>query len=343
MMRFMDSADTYNTDVGGNAKWTTFNATSVPNGRNGRGIQLGENLSRTIDYQDEWYVGFAIILNEGVGFANTSIYACLSNGTTLATLRTQSDGTLALYAGNTLNLIGYSPSLQALHLNTWYYIEINVSFAGGMGNITASGSVRVNGVVLIMPKSESTGVMGSSLIINDSKANQHLFLPSNIDGTTVIDDVYIADTNGGSVTTFAGDIAIGTLFPRQDVTTQWSATGTPQYQQINGQYAEDQPTTNIYSNTSGQYDNFDWQPVNPFTGAIVAVQYGIYMNKDGEGSRTVAQTVGNTGSIELTGPNISPSDSFVYFLLCMDTDPATSAQWTQGGFNGTQFGVQLVA
>lgn len=352
MMRFLDSVNSYNTaTVGGLAKWTACSVGGIVAwAPYGNAISLGEVLSRTIDYQDSWIVGWRIIFNEGVNWAVKGIYQGLSNGAVLITLVTQSDGTMALYAGNTLNLIGVSPSLSALHLNTEYYFEVKYSLSGGTGPISVTASFRVNGVTLISSGTGATGVMGSSLTIQDSKSNQHAFFPSNITGETLARDFYIADgqteAGTGCVTDFVGDLSIGSptcIYPDQDVTTQWSATGSPQFEQINEQYAEENVGSSIFSNTPGQIDNFNWQPVSPFVGAIIAVQYGVYMNKDGEGSRTVQQTVGPTAGFEKLGPDISPSDSFVYFLLCMDQDPGTNEQWTQAGFNSTQFGVNLVA
>jgi hypothetical protein len=343
MLRFLESGDHYNSDTGGNAKWQVFSANSVAGGRTGRGLEVGIQCSKTIDYQSEWIVGWAFILNEGVGFAVANLYQLSSCGVALVTLKTLSDGTLALYGGNSAVFLGASDPLKALHLNTWYYVEVKMQLAGGSGVINVAASCRVNGVIFIAPATVSTGVSGSALIINDSKANQHQFYASNISGNTVIDDIYIADTQTGDVIDFVGDITVFCLYPRADVTTDWSATGSPSYTQVNEQYAENSPGTNIFSNTIGQIESFDWQPIASFVGTIIGVHYGVYAMKDAEGSRTINQTVGPGGSPELTGPNISPSDTFVYFFIAMDRDPGTAATWTQAGFNSTQFGITMSA
>lgn len=213
--------------------------------------------------------------------------------------------------------------------------------SGGSGAISLTASCRLNGLNFISSGTAPTGVNGSGLVINDSKANQHVFSAANISGNTTVDDIYIADGQTGFVTNFIGDISIGCLYPNGDVTTSFNATGSPSFAQINELYANLTSGTNIYSNVVGDVDNFNWQHVAAFTGGIIGVHYGILAKKDIEGSRVVTATVGSGATPR--GNVFSPSDDYAYFFLAMDEDPDTSSQWTQADFNTKQFGVKIEA
>jgi len=44
------------------------------------------------------------------------------------------------------------------------------------------------------------------------------------------------------------------------------------------------------------------------------------------------------GTTDYVGADLSPSTSYTYGLQIAQTDPSTSAQWTEANFNGAEFG-----
>lgn len=346
-MRYMDSCDHYDESAYIGLKWTgnVLGGESVPNGRNGRGIAPGAGVIKTLDYQASWVIGFAYNPeNTGKWLHSIIYYLSATNVNTMLTLVVEDDGTLSLYGGNNLNLIGNTAGNFSLHQNTWNYFEVKSELSGTMP-ISVLGTLRVNGVTLIEGTAE-TGWNATDTLLGLGTANVHGFTGGGtVDSVPICDDFYIAAIDGtGSVNDFAGDLQLGVLFPRADVTMDWTAVGgdtATGWDHVNEQFAEaNDDTIYIEDNNAGDKVNFEWQPVSPFTGAIIAVHYGVLNRKDQEGTRTFQQYA--QGSY-FNGPITSPGDAYDYTFYAMDEDPATSMPWTQDGFNAATFGIKLIS
>ena len=351
-MRFMDSCDHYDEQEYIALKWTVNviqSANSVPNGRNGRGVQPGSGIGKTLDYQASWVVGFAYNPGNSLGWAgNGSLYyLSAANNNVVSLLVVESDGTLSVYAGQqgTGTLLGNTAGLFSLNPNTWNYIELKTELTGSTP-ISATCTLRVNGITMFTANGK-TGVNAATTLLGLGTANFHMFIGGGtLDTDPIFDDIYIAAIDGtGSVNDFAGDIALGVLFPTSDLTMAWTAVGgdtATGWDHVNETFAQvNDDTIYIEDNNPGDEANWTWQPVTPFTGSIVAVHYGVLNRKDQEGTRTFMQIA--QGVSAGNGPLLSPGDAYCYSFYAMDEDPATSEVWTQDGFNAATFGVKLVS
>ena len=199
---------------------------------------------------------------------------------------------------------------------------------------------RVNGVQ-IMTGSANTQSNLNQLLLQTPTANNHAFLAVGVNGPSLACDFLFIRCDGtGLVNKFAGDVEISAVFPDADITTQWSSTGTPHYSQIN-EHIPDGDSSYISSNTAGQVDAFNFQPLSPFTGTVIGIHYLAFARKDDEGSRTFTLLV---SGVEPVGcPAFSPSDDYIYFTFAMDADPDTGAAWTPTSFNSKVFGVKLLS
>src|SRR6267378_3170995 len=109
-MDFLDSCDHYNQNATIAQKWTVnilSGATSVANGRNGRGISLGAGttgVGKTLTHQTGWVAGCAFYISADQGQNGTFYTAEHAGEVRLATVKFESDGTISIYAGNTLTL-----------------------------------------------------------------------------------------------------------------------------------------------------------------------------------------------------------------------------------------------
>jgi hypothetical protein len=348
-VQFGDSTDHYDLQSTIPLKWNeailgSASSAVAPPGRGPRAILLKNGIFKTLTYQTKWFTGFALYINNVVSGANVySLSAAFSNSATLATLNTQDDGTLSIFAGNSLNLIGNSASVGlTLFADVWNYIEIGVTLSGTTP-IMATVTLRVNGIQ-ILTGTASTGVNAASTLIGTNQANVHAYTFNTTAGSAYARDFYIADGSGaGSVNGFIGDIALSALFPRADVTMAWTAvggTGSTGWNHVNPQFPETNDDT-IYIEDDNPTDvaNFLWQPITPFTGTIPFIHYGVYHRKDAEGTRTFQQTTHGVAN----GPSISPGDSYQYNFFAMDQDPATTLPWTQANFNASQFGLVITS
>jgi hypothetical protein len=355
MMEFMDSFDHYNTSDELVTKWTSANGAVLGQGRNGQGLVLGNGFTfKSVSLQNTWFVGFAMNMNIATGFGPMSVIYQISNvGTVIASLAIDPDGSLSLWSGNGFNnLIATtleSPQGMPFYIQprVWYYIEIGWTIGSGT-NLPVAAELKINNVIQASGTAGS-GIDGATLLVPNSGANVHAWATPDVFGNLIIDDLNIKNGNGAYNNTFIGDIKIGVLFPRADVTSGWTGlVPGNQYSQINSQfplgdvsyvYATSNPMT-----PSTPSDNFQWQPVSPFLGTIMAVQYLVWARKDDEGTREIQQFCGSPGNSQpgSLSPVWSLGDSYLYYYYDMDVDPATTLPWTQDGFNGTQFGFQLV-
>lgn len=352
-MLFMDSVDHYNTSEI-YTKWTTVgNGTFITaGGRNGQGIALGQ-VNKSTKLSTVFITGFATNVEASTGFGPIEpLYTIANVNQDICTLAVGTDGSLSLWCGaGTSVFMGSSLSANPpfyIHPNTWYYFEVKFSIGSGI-NLPVTGSLQVNGVEVIASCTANSGVNGNSFLVPNSGGNFHSWTNLDIFGNTIIDDINIKDNSGTYNNDFIGDVRLGCLFPLSDVTTQWTGlVPGNQFSQINAQFPLGDSSyvfaTSDPMSPTTPFDNFNWQPVPPFLGNIVAVQYLVWARKDDEGTRQIRQFCGLPTTIApgALSPTWSLSDTYLYYYYDMDVDPDTMLPWTQGGFNSKQFGFQLV-
>lgn len=336
---FADGCQHYDQDTAIPLKWTQagFGTHSVPNGRHGRGIQLGSVQKTMTAYQSSWIQGVAMYFS-GNYVGNTSIFMNASTcGTQICGAYLEPDWTLSLFSGGT-RVANSGASGFSIHPYTWYYFELKCVFSTATG-IYASMTLRCNGVVICSGAGDS-GVNPATQVAPGSWANNLGFIGPNLPlGYTIACDFYIYPPGaGGHYTDFLGDVALGALFPMSDAETQWTANpGPSSYAMVNSQFPEN-AAGDIQSNTAGQNTTFGWQP---FGGEqIIFVHYGAWAKKDNEGTRSFQLT--DSGNPTLA-PTVYPGDSYAYYFFGMDVDPSTGDAWTIAGFNASTFGIECIS
>jgi hypothetical protein len=347
MLRFLDSFDHLTIDplsgppLNGNAlqKWTSKGTTGiavVANGRNGQGLKIfpGSAISKTIDQQVTWIIGWAVMFLDTGAQPGPNMLFLANINTTLFNLQHNADSTFSLYAGNTLNLIGTSSF--STRPNIWYYLEAKVSFSGSnpilcTATFKVDGSTKVSGAA-------PTGVNIANLIAQTATANFISLGSSGSTGGIIIDDVYMFDASGIKNNDFAGDIEIGVVFPDGDVLTQWTPNGISggHFKCVN-ENPPDGDSTYISDSVAGHDDNFTWQDISSLTGVIKGLQYSAYARKDDEGTRTIKLTIQNANALS---QQFFLNDDYNYYSTPMDTD-SFGADWTVASFNAATFGVRL--
>lgn len=337
-LRFVDSFDHYAT-ANISQKWTSVNALTVVVGRHGNGLSGNGNVTKTLDPQSTWTVGFAMKNPGQSGGASPmyQLYSLTAGGAISLLVQVQINLDESVSVITPSGVIGVSP---AYDWSGFHYIELQTTLTG-TATITASCNLRINTETVV------TGALGvgfgaSSLAWNAAKANVHFFSPAH-DG--IMDDLYITDGNGGTNTGFVGDVTIGVVYPNGDVTVNWTGTGSStatHYLNINGTNPDDD-TSYEYSTNTGSMDLFDWQDIAAFSGTVKGVQYSLYARKDDEGARVINMVEGTTGTHTLTNAitsrtDIYLNDNYDYHHLCLDTSPTTGTGWTVADFNAARFG-----
>jgi hypothetical protein len=338
MLRFVESFDHYGN---GNIlqKWTSKGATgnSLVTGRNGKGCLIadGGGLYKTLDQQGEWIVGWALNLQSQASGAQSVILGFLNVSIQIATVRFNPDSTLSLYANNTV--IGTSTA--SLNPLTWYYLECKI-ITSGVANVSVTMTLKLNGQV-VASGSGSTGIDLTNWISPTGTTNVVNFGSSGALGGLIVDDIYIMDAQGSHNNNFSGDLKVLAVFPDADISVQWVPHGIAggNYKCVN-ENPPDDDVTYVSSNNVGDKDQYHWQQIPSNFGQIIGVHYNTYARKDNEGLRTLRQITG-TALSDAAAPVRYLGDSYVYYSLPYDVDPATNAAWSIAGFNGTHFGIIL--
>lgn len=319
------------------SRWTNgagLSAVIVATGRNGPGITLNNfELGKTLTHSSIWTGGFAIKVSGGI-VGNDPIFNIKNNNTVLFQITHNTDGTLSIRAGNT-TIIGVTS--RALHLDSWYWIDFTITIGGG-SPVTCTAEIRINSNIEASG-SGSTLVNNTALTSGDATANNFSLvgLTGGSGGTITISDFYLKNSVG-----YYGDVIIQPLVPNGDVVTDWTpSTGGTHYVLVNSIPVD--RTKYVTSDTIDQQDIFDWQDCPGFTGTVKAINIRVLAKKDDEGEKSFKIVVGDTGT-EAESDEFFVSDlSEEFYEYSLETDPATSLEWTQTGFNAKRFGIKLIS
>jgi hypothetical protein len=292
MLRFVDSFDHY--DIGDIAlKWTLNTGNmGLTTGRHGQGLEFQTgipSLGITLDFQPTWIAGWAGRWeNAGTAPTGFGFWTLKNIDTSIVGLVFRADSILELVGSDALPLGDSSPFV--IHPSIWYYFELKITLSNSGGFLAINFELRVDGAVRITgSRTTSTAV---STLYSGAKANRIQWASMGGGGfaTTIIDDLYVCDGQTGSGRAnddYQGDIIVEPIFPDGDQTPlDWAMqpnTGT-QFSKINDA-TPDRDTTYIYSPTTDQKSQFDWQNIPTFTGTVQGVQISTFARKDDEGSR----------------------------------------------------------
>ena len=312
----------------------------------GSGSVFGASAYKTLPYVDARFIGLAFYLPEG-SLAGT-ICQFLSGGAVLASLGTETDGTVSIR--NNQNTLIWNSAPYVFAYDAYHYVEFFTSITGTTP-VTLSCSLVIDGNTLVTNVTGSAGINASQLLVDAALMNQ-----ISIGGTSpcyamdiIVFNTSTTDVNGNAtlIYTFQGDVDIDAVIPDADVTTAWSkfpSGAANQYGLVN-EIPPDDDTTYIYSDTVSQVSSFNMTPITGFSGTLVAAQLLIYSKKDAEGSRAIVGQLNSATLANWTGVGLTPVnnqylfDYYQYFIFPLDSDGGTP--WTPTNFNAATFGVEV--
>jgi hypothetical protein len=340
--RFIDSWAHYATaDI--LQKWTARSGTSnsivAGAGRGGggcfrTGTTASNYLSKTLDAQATWVVGFAF-KPASAPSSTATILQFLDTATVHAELRMNTDGTLGVARNGTV----LATSTNALTAATWYYVEIKVTIAD-----SGTYEVRVNGT--------STGWIPSATgdTRNAGNASANVIRLGATTGVAInadIGDLYVLDGTDGTAAQgaanndFLGDVAVTALRPTgAGSSTQFTPSAGANWECMDDTSA-DGDTTYVESSTAGHVDLY---AMGNLTASAPAkfIQVVHQWRKTDAGTRT-ARPVVKSGSSTANGSTISLSDSFTMDHQIIGKDPATGAVWTNTAINAIEAGLEVIS
>lgn len=321
---FMDGFDLYTTTNDGTTKYLSWPAfESYNTGRLGVGQCL--TLGGSGAYAEFSNNAGSTTANLSIGYGvkpdflgNCILFDFRSGGSSICTLEMTSTGTIVAKRGGTS--LGASSAI--LVAASWAYVECEFTRHASAGVFKA----YVNGVQVLNLTAQNTG------------ANDIDTIRVGVQGVSFsMDDLYC--TNAA---TKLGECRIDTLYPTADTAQKdfTASTGTSNYACVDDTHYD--LTDYVIGAAAGNKDYYTMGDLgfNPLT--IFAVQAVSQAKKDDATTRTYRANV-KSGSTEGHGTTRGLGTSYVIYSDIFETDPNTSAAWTQSGVNGATAGPEVVA
>ena len=237
-------------------------------------------------------------------------------------------GELTVYAANLSTILGTTSGAGLTYGSGWHYVEVKI-VVGTAGSV----EIRVDGSQRLLVTSVNT----------TNAAHDAYYSCINFDIATQyrIDDIYVADGSGTLHNSFLGAQTVIGLLPAADTAVeQWQPSSAVPHSSIVNSPAVVPRTDWLHSGTSGAEDLYQYAPLSG-----VASVAGIQINTTCRATDATAYSL-KTPVLSGSTPNADagqPVPTGVYVTVCriIETDPATSAEWTQAGINQASFGVQV--
>jgi len=283
---------------------------------------------------DTWVFGVAIKASSlGAGGTVRSIFQLYSSeGEDILALRLHANGDLTVdrfgVAGSIVTLETESAAIADAN---WHYIE----FKTKLHNSTGTWEVHLDEVTIMNGTGDTDNLVRQPAC--------HLRMGHIQSAIIDYDDLYILDTTGSVNNDFLGDVLVQRLRPNGDTLTKdfTRSTGSTNWDLIN-ELGEDDDSTYVESKTLAQRDLYEYEDLPMSAATIYAVIAKPVLRKSEPGSRTCKLLCFSDPIEDETG-TIYPSTSYVRQAKLFETDPATSALWTDAGVNDAQFGVEIVS
>jgi hypothetical protein len=239
------------------------------------------------------------------------------------------NGTFGLYRGTTQIAV----SSIALPIGAWSFIEISATISDTVGAV----EVRVNGNTALTfagdTKNAGTATTLDTVVFGCGTNNTSL-------NTTIVDDLYVLSSSGSApLNTFLGPVRVQTLLPSgAGSSTQFTPVSGANYTNVND--VPDNTATYVSDTVSGHRDTYAMDDLAAGSDIIYGVQQVMHAAALDVGTTTIKQAQ-KSGATVSYGATKTPSASILAYLDVFETNPATSAAYTQTEVNALEAGVQI--
>lgn len=324
-------------------KWTSYNAGGISTSTKRTGnasLYLDDNwwISLTLANQDTLIVGVAIKFTNATPFVGGLSFIELFDGSSaqcsiglntagkLVAFRGKYDGT-TLGTGSTI----FSNS-------GFYYVETKIKLNGSTGTV----EVRVNGNSSpeINLSSQNTITTANAYATSVRLANSN---GGNAAGRIYLDDVYICDTTGSRNNSFLGDFQVYAFKPNGAGNySQFTPSAGSNYQNVDDGPSHDSDSTYNSSSTNGNIDSYTMENL-PVSGTVRSASVIGVLRKDDVGARNAALGC-RSNTTDSVGSDIVLSNGYAYYTNPeMETDPATTTDWTTSGIDALETLVKVTS
>lgn len=343
-MLFCDSFDHY-ASAQLTHKWTAIGTgTTIVAATGRRGTQAAK-VSSTNHYLQKTFgtyystlvTGFSLNYSaKSAGDQAHGLLALQEGATIHLSVALKADGSVVVVLGGYATGTVLATATGTLALGSTTYIE----FKATIHDTTGSFELRFNGATVASASGIDTRNAGALGQVNNIK---YAYTTYTYAATLYVDDLYINDTAGSANNNFLGDIRIDCVMPNADGTylDGTPSTGTTHYTLVD----EIPPTATDYVSltTTGHKDSYGFADMPSVgTSSIKAVQVVGSMLKSDAASRGASSVV-KSGATTAYGTSRALSTSQTMYTYIHETDPNTSAAWTEANVNAAEFGFQADA
>jgi hypothetical protein len=345
-LKFIDSGDgqrTYDS-----SKWNRSTGSpswvSAPSGQSGTWFQLSNNGQRSrydISYTgDTLIVGFRVELPSSLTGSTPLAIFGEHNGTTI----TQhiyidingSSGFRIFQSASNGSLItsgGTAPSFGS----GCRYFEIKVKVHDSSGTV----EIREDEVTLWSVSGLDTRNGGSGYCNLFSVLSA---TASNVSTNWKFRDVYICGSDGSVNNDFLGVFKSGVkTVTGAGNSAQFTPSAGSNYQNVDDGTTVDNDSTYNSSSNAGDVDTFALSSSGLSSGAVIrGTQTSVVVRKDDADPRTAATVIRRSGT-NYAQASLSLGSSYVLNREIQETDPSTSAAWTQSGMDAMELGYKVVS
>ncbi|MCO5157887.1 MAG: hypothetical protein M9945_14255 [Aquamicrobium sp.] len=268
-------------------------------------------------------------------YANDYRYLCrfLEGNTWHAGLHIDAGGFLALYR-STAAVAGFS---RPLLLDTWYHVEVRVKIGDADGEM----EVRVNGETWGLVTGVDTRNGGQG-IIDAVSLMQVNAATVNRNGSFLVDNWVVWDTEGTTNNTWVGDAEVLTIFPNaDDALGTWVPNTGDAWDAIND-VGSDGDTTYISSETVGDEATFGLEAPAVAPANILAIGTSVVGRKSDSGTRSIQHGI-VSGIDEALGPGSALGTSYAASHAIFEADPATGDAWLAGAIGSLKTKIKVSA
>lgn len=337
-LQFLDSFDHYATgDV--TEKWNAFvgvlgtQAISAGAGRRGSNAWLGDanrGLVKAVPAHATMIVGRALAMG-GVTFSANAITEFREAGTAHLIVRLNTDFSISVLRGPG-TVLGTSAA-GVVTTSGYCYLECKAV----IHDTTGSYEVRVNGVNVLAGSGVDTRNGGNGVVTSVALMA--------VRSGELWDDVYICDGSGSTNNDFLGDNRVDCYFPNGNGNSSQlvgsDGNSVDNYLLVD-ESAPNDDTDYVQSATATEKDTYSFPNMAHTPATISGVQILMNAKKDDSGSRSLASVI-RSGGADTDGATQALSTSYAYYMQISETDPNTTAAWTQSGFDAAEFGVKVAA
>lgn len=241
-------------------------------------------------------------------------------------------GAIEVHRGNRTTLLGTSAAVVTG--NSWYWFQVKVVVHDSAGVVEVRDS---SGSVLLNLTSQDTRNGGTGYV--DTVSIGHT--GGNGMTSNQYDDWHVWDSTGSICNTFTNDTRVDHKLPDgAGNSAQFTPSTGSNYACVDE--ANWNTTDYVESSTAGHIDTYTFGDIGHSPPSIYAVLITAVAQKDDAGARSLKMTARRSGTNYSGSSNTLNQGSYSRSVDVRETDPSTSAAWTQSGVNAGEYGFENV-